>query len=1027
VSTTDTQKIISFDEEIILVDKGNKDLEDIWANIEDKSKNLELSLNTDLKRNTGSYYTGLELAKYMVDELFENAGENFIKTLKYKTFLEPCVGTGNFVFAFLRKVYECNYTQSEVQQILHNIYVCDTNKEALQLYENLLKRFVYILWKIKLENNYFDEHIGGGLLYDVTQDIPSFISLEEIFSPEIVNRGFDIIITNPPYKNLKAEKNNYTSSQHYDHEKERYALISKDVKKRFKHSNDGVLNLYKLFVEKFLVEYTKESAYLSLLVPSTILSDKTCEKLRTYILKTHRLSHINIIRENNPFINAQQSLCTMLIEKNKATTTINIVPDFCKEPSQKSNLFIDDAFNSVTGNAIFSLPSKEYEILKKIRVFPTVKDLYFVVNMRGELDLTADSNYITTNKTLFPLLRGKNVGYFKLSSDPTDFVNNLFLEKTNKNIYVEKPRIICQQVVNIHKERRVTFSYIDRGYVLGNSCNFIAVKENKYNIDLYTLLGLFNSPIINWFFKLTSTNNHVNNYEIDSFPIPVGSPYLKKISELTKEYLNSQNNELLELIYNLSYACYGISSENSTGSKKEIINDNVRSLYLSLKEIIPNISIESSQLLLDSGASIDTILTEIGLVIDELSKKICEHIIKKHQKIKRREILNHTSFKLSNLDLEMVRAVPQGGNWKDIPQETINKSKRLIRIKETGGRTTLYGRIDYTKPAYTITTYFNRPGNGTYIHPIHNRVISVREAARLQSFKDDYFFYGNKTELLKQVGNAVPPILAYQIGKSIINKTGCKTSLDLFCGAGGLTLGFKEAGVSTILGVDIDKSACITFKANNPEIEILCDDITKENVKKRIIDTSLQNNVDIVCGGPPCQGFSHAGKRFIDDPRNEMFKHFIEVVAGINPKVVIMENVEGMLTFQKGEVYRQIIDLFSSLGYNTEGRILYAHKYAVPQKRKRVIIMCVRNDMNIGASDLFQPEISGNEDNQIPAYDAISDFEKIPCSEDAKYYDDSPLSNFAEEMMGYRKFGYFVDNQSHQKSKACTYEKLSFF
>ncbi len=101
----------------------------------------------------------------------------------------------------------------------------------------------------------------------------------------------------------------------------------------------------------------------------------------------------------------------------------------------------------------------------------------------------------------------------------------------------------------------------------------------------------------------------------------------------------------------------------------------------------------------------------------------------------------------------MIRSIPAGGSWKDIPMETVEKSKRLKRITQTGGRTTLYGRIDYNKPSYTITTYFNRPGNGTYVHPIHQRVLSVREAARFQAFRDDYYFFGNKTQHLKQVGN----------------------------------------------------------------------------------------------------------------------------------------------------------------------------------------------------------------------------------------------------------------------------------
>lgn len=133
-------------------------------------------------------------------------------------------------------------------------------------------------------------------------------------------------------------------------------------------------------------------------------------------------------------------------------------------------------------------------------------------------------------------------------------------------------------------------------------------------------------------------------------------------------------------------------------------------------------------------------------------------------------LLNNTTYKLSDLDMQMVKNIPEGGNWKNIPENIINKSKRLQGIKKSGGRTTLYGRLKYNKPSYTITTYFNRPGNGCYIHPSKNRVITTREAARLQSFPDSYYFFGNQRDKLNQIGNAVPPIIGFQLGKQIKEK-----------------------------------------------------------------------------------------------------------------------------------------------------------------------------------------------------------------------------------------------------------------
>lgn len=344
----------------------------------------------------------------------------------------------------------------------------------------------------------------------------------------------------------------------------------------------------------------------------------------------------------------------------------------------------------------------------------------------------------------------------------------------------------------------------------------------------------------------------------------------------------------------------------------------------------------------------------------------------------------------------MIRSVPQGGSWKDIPAETVKKSKRLERITQTGGRTTLYGRVDYSKPSYTITTYFNRPGNGTYVHPIHQRVLSVREAARFQCFPDNYVFYGNKTDMLKQVGNAVPVLLAYNIGKAIRRKTGCCTSVGLFSGAGGMTYGLKLAGINASVASDIMESACITLKTNNPEIPVFCGDITEEATKQRIIEAGKRANADIICGGPPCQGFSMAGWRTKDDPRNQLFRHFVDIVAGVNPKVIVFENVEGILSYEGGKTYRDIIQLFSELGYHTEGRKLLANHYGVPQRRKRVIILCTRKGIGVLPNDIYPTPVTPNDDRQVSAHETIYDLENVECSDNARYTSNytSPILQF---------------------------------
>ncbi|MFH1745025.1 MAG: DNA (cytosine-5-)-methyltransferase [bacterium] len=345
-------------------------------------------------------------------------------------------------------------------------------------------------------------------------------------------------------------------------------------------------------------------------------------------------------------------------------------------------------------------------------------------------------------------------------------------------------------------------------------------------------------------------------------------------------------------------------------------------------------------------------------------------------------LYNHVTYPLSINDLKMVMSIPEGGNWKNIPLHI--PSKRLEQIRKTGGRTTLYGRLSWNKPSYTITTYFNRPGNGAYIHPKDNRVISAREAARLQSFPDDYIFYGSKTSLCKQIGNAVPPLLAYSIAKKIKRKTNTKNVLDLFCGSGGLSKGFEWAGFNIVAANDNFNYACETYKNNHKKTILIEGDITNKDVKEKLYNSIKGKKIDIIIGGPPCQGFSYAGKRIVDDPRNFLFKEFVEVVKKIKPKVILVENVEGILTSNNGKTFESIKESFSDLGYKMHGKKMHAVKFGVPQKRKRVVMIGV---LSGNPEDCYPEEIITDEARYISVKDAISNLPSIKVNGGENIFD----------------------------------------
>jgi len=168
--------------------------------------------------------------------------------------------------------------------------------------------------------------------------------------------------------------------------------------------------------------------------------------------------------------------------------------------------------------------------------------------------------------------------------------------------------------------------------------------------------------------------------------------------------------------------------------------------------------------------------------------------------------------------------------------------------------------------------------------------------------------------------------------------------IDLFCGCGGFSTGLEAAGHKCLLGIDFDKHAIESFKYNHKNSQAICGDISKIT-KQKLLSTLGGKCVDMVVGGPPCQGFSTVGKGDSLDERNNLFKHFIRVVRALEPKVVLFENVTGILAKKNEFVLKKIFQEFEKLGYIMDAQVLDASEYGVPSKRRRTIIMGVKNDL----------------------------------------------------------------------------------
>lgn len=217
--------------------------------------------------------------------------------------------------------------------------------------------------------------------------------------------------------------------------------------------------------------------------------------------------------------------------------------------------------------------------------------------------------------------------------------------------------------------------------------------------------------------------------------------------------------------------------------------------------------------------------------------------------------------------------------------------------------------------------------------------------------------------------------------------------VDLFAGCGGLSIGFKKAGFNILAAIDFDKDSIDSLKhnkvTNNPINIDLFDPKAIDKISQQI-DLSC---IDLVIGGPPCQGFSLTGPRNYDDKRNKLYKSMKDLVKKSKPKAFLIENVKGMATLYNGNVKQDIINEFSLLGYNVFSDILNSKHYCVPQSRERLFFVGIRKDIN---SNFNFPKRILTEKNFVTCRDAISDLPSLDDLVELKKYTKKPQSVYQE-------------------------------
>ncbi len=493
--------------------------------------------NSTRQREQGIYYTSFELAQIMIAEALEDCVDGG------GTFLEPCVGGGAFYFSFIEQAMAKNSgSQADLQKVLDRSFIADNDGVAL---ENLKK----------IAPAYFQARYGYGLqipqanifhgdsLWDQTRGMVT--DFRTIFNQP---NGFDFVITNPPYKLIKRDKR-----RGHSRADALFGVVNQISASKQLQFVQGVPNLYKLFVELIICKWVSHQGTVGLLIPRSLLSDIQSSDLRKHLLENFMVGSIfNIPEGSGHFKGVGQAFSMFVAHKGKSTKQVVFadVPPMGSTVIERSEpLSLDKIRKYSSKLALHHVNAQQQGLLAHLANFTDIGSSPELVNLRGEFDLSLDTEFLSATQTPLKLIQGVNLGHYVFEPS-SKFVRQDFLNRP-KGIWTNRARISCQQISNMNQKRRMKWSLIPAGHVLGNSCNFIGLEpEALWSLtpdSIYYFLGILNSSMMNERFKLLSPNNHVSNGEINTLPVgDLNSPEVVKIIELSKK-LTDNFEELMFL------------------------------------------------------------------------------------------------------------------------------------------------------------------------------------------------------------------------------------------------------------------------------------------------------------------------------------------------------------------------------------------------------------------------------------------------------------------------------------------------
>ncbi len=803
------------------------------------------------------------------------------------------------------------------------------------------------------------------------------------------DRRFDIVVTNPPWELLKPDRRELaslsgqsreeyiTSMREYDAFLAKHYPLSQPAKK---FAGWGT-NLSRVGIE-LSASLCNGPGMIGIVMPASFLADDQSEALRRRLFETSSLEDVAYYpAEAKLFGKADVASITAVYLTGQGNGFTPMLTRYDTELSstKAKRVKVKKLYLAESGYVLpVSMGSPAISLLQRLpKDYPSwdalENDGSGSLWAGRECDETRSTEWLDSSGQGPLFVKGKMIERFQVRELPS-----MHVEKPNwvPPQSVAHERMVWRDVSRPNQKRRMIATIVPPGWTAGNSLGVAHFADGNPDA-LRALLGVASSLVFEFQLRAYLATGHVSLSSLRKVRLPA-------------KHILLMFPSLIELVDAI------LSGDPSREPELEALVAK-RVYRLTRKDL--QLVLSSFQKLTEDDH--DAILAQY----DSLDTQISPEDV---------TIPNHNTARLSDLDMEMVRTIPPGGNWKSIPESIPSKRLDQIRVsyKEgKGSRSTYYGRLKPDMPSYTINTYFNRPGNGCHIHYEQDRVLSQREAARFQSFPDSFVFLGPQGSVNTQIGNAVPPLLAYQIAK-ILGKPGY--FVDLFAGAGGLGLGFKWAGWTPIVANDIEPRFLDTYTYNVHSRAVL-GSITDSSVRAELVKqakASMQNAIDAplwVLGGPPCQGFSTAGyKRVVGDDRNLLFLDYRQFIEELRPDGFVFENVTGLLNMHGGRVFQDVKNAFHSVMPSVSGWVLKSEEYAIPQRRSRVFLVGSKHpDVHVepptpitgsqAVTSLFtsQRQVCG-------AKDTISDLPALNQGEkgESKAYRSEPRTPFQALMRG---------------------------